>query len=194
MSTIDTSRVRAERRTRAPGEGARHSDVFQRMWRYAVAGPAGSRTRRTGIMLGLLVGASLLAASGAIHLQLWSTGYRSIPTIGPLFILQGASAFLLASLLLLTRRLVVVVMAAGFMIATIGGLLLSAYLGLFGFMETLSAPYAGLSLGIESAAVVVLAIVGMMLVRGRRDAVQRRPPDNIAHGWSAISNPTLRDL
>ena len=183
MSTIDASRVRSERRTRALGEGERHSGVSQRMWRYALGRPAGSRVRRTGIVLGLLVGASLLAVSGAIHLQLWSTGYRNIPTIGPLFLLQGAAAFLLAALLLLTRRLLVVVMAAGFMIATIGGLLLTVYFGLFGFMETLTAPYAGLSLAVESAGAVVLAIVGIVLVRGFRDAAQLRPPD-IARGWS----------
>jgi hypothetical protein len=194
MSTIGASRVRSERRTRATGEGARHSGAFQRMWRYALVRPAGSKVRRTGIVLGLLVGASLLAASGAIHLQLWSTGYRSIPTIGPLFLVQGASGLLLAALLLLTRRLLVVVMAAGFMIATIGGLLLSVYVGLFGFMETLAAPYAGLSLGVESAGAVVLAIVGIVLVHGLRDAAQLRPPDDTTHGWSGISNRTLREL
>ncbi len=167
---------------------------FQRMWRYALVRPAGSKVRRTQMGLGLLLGASLLAASGAIHLELWSTGYRSIPTIGPLFLLQGASGLLLATLLLVTRRLLVVVMAAGFMIATMGGLLLSVYVGLFGFMETLAAPYAGLSLGVESAGAVVLAIVGVVLVRGLRDAARPCPPNNTAHGWSGMSNRTLREL
>lgn len=166
--------------------------MFQRIWRYALVKPAGSRVRRTGIVLALLVGSSLLAASGAIHLELWSTGYRSIPTIGPLFLLRGASGLLLAALLLLTRRLLVVVMAGGFMIATIGRLLLSVYLGLFGFMETLAAPYARLSLGVESVGAVVLAVVGIVLVRGLGDAAQLRPPDDTTHGWSGISNGTLR--
>ena len=93
-------------------------------------------------------------------------GYRTIPTIGPLFLIQGLAGALLAVLLLLSRRLLIVVTAAGFMIATIGGLLLSTNFGLFGFMDTLAAPYAGLSLGVESAGAVVLAIVGAVLVRG----------------------------
>ena len=39
--------------------------------------------------LGLrLAGAGLLAAAGAIHLDLYLTGYRTIPTIGWLFLLQ----------------------------------------------------------------------------------------------------------
>src|SRR5262244_1564437 len=48
--------------------------------------------------LGLRVaGAGLLAAAGAIHLDLYLTGYRSIPTIGWLFLLQVITAFALAA-------------------------------------------------------------------------------------------------
>ena len=65
--------------------------------------------------------------------------------------------------------------AAGFMIATIGGLLLSIYVGLFGFMDTLAAPYAGLSLGVESAGAVVLAVIGTVLVRGHGHSDQGTP-------------------
>ena len=47
------------------------------------AAPAG------GLVLGLrLVGAALLAATAAIHLDLYLTGYNSIPTIGNLFLFQ----------------------------------------------------------------------------------------------------------
>ena len=40
-----------------------------------------------------IAGAALLIASGAIHLDLYLTGYRSIPTIGWLFLLQIITAF-----------------------------------------------------------------------------------------------------
>ncbi|HEV3292640.1 MAG TPA: hypothetical protein VG123_27010, partial [Streptosporangiaceae bacterium] len=40
-----------------------------------------------------LVGGGLLIATGAIHLDLYLTGYRSIPTIGWLFLLQIIVAF-----------------------------------------------------------------------------------------------------
>jgi hypothetical protein len=125
--------------------------------------------------LGLVIGSALLAASSAIHLELWSTGYGTIPTIGPLFLIQGLAGALLALFLLLSRRLLIVVTAAGFMIATIGGLLLSVYFGLFGFRDTLAAPYAGASLGVESAGVVVLAVVGTVLVRGHSHSDQGDP-------------------
>jgi hypothetical protein len=90
-----------------------------------------------------------------------------IPTIGPLFLVQGIAGIFLAALLLFSRRLLVVLMAIVFLIATIGGLLFSVYFGVFGFTETLSAPYAGLSLGVESFGSLLLGVVGFMLVRGR---------------------------
>jgi hypothetical protein len=102
-------------------------------------------------------------------------GYRTIPTIGPLFLVQVIAGALLAVLLLSSRRLLMVVAAAGFMIATIVGLLLSIDVGLFGFRDTLAAPYAGLSLGVESAGAVVLAVVGTLLVRGHGRSGQRHP-------------------
>src|SRR5260221_4790914 len=44
--------------------------------------------------LGLrMTGAGLLIAAGAIHLDLYLTGYRTIPTIGWLFLLQVIAAF-----------------------------------------------------------------------------------------------------
>jgi hypothetical protein len=102
-------------------------------------------------------------------------GYRTIPTIGPLFLMQGLAGALLAVVVVFTRRLLMVVTAAGFMIATIGGFLVSIYFGLFGFMDTLAAPYAGLSLGVEIAGVVVFAVVGTILIRGQSRSVQENP-------------------
>ena len=40
-----------------------------------------------------VAGAGLLIATGAIHLDLYLTGYRTIPTIGWLFLLQVIAAF-----------------------------------------------------------------------------------------------------
>ena len=49
-----------------------------------------------------VAGASLLIAAGAIHLDLYLTGYRTIPTIGWLFLLQVIVAFGLALAVLVT--------------------------------------------------------------------------------------------
>ena len=92
-----------------------------------------------------LTGAGLLAASAAIHLDLYLTGFRTIPTIGPLFLFQVIAGFALALAILaapftpLTRRpgidAAIAVASAGYAIATLGGYLLSLWVGLFGFHE-----------------------------------------------------------
>jgi hypothetical protein len=175
MLTIEASREHCGRRIPPVGASPSHSRIMKRTSSYASVGPSGSAARRGGITLGIVLGSALLAQSSAIHLELWSMGYRSIPTIGPLFLMQAIAGILLAGLLLLSRRLLVVAAAAGFMIATIGGLLLSVSVGLFGFMDSLAAPYAGLSLGVESAGAVVLAAIGTVLVHGHRHADQGSP-------------------
>jgi hypothetical protein len=172
MQTIDARRDQRGHRDLTGRARSVHAGVIRRTLGFASVGPSGSAARRTEVTLGLVIGSALLVASSAIHLELWSTGYRTIPTIGPLFLIQGLAGALLAVLLVLSRRLLIVVTAAGFMIATIGGLLLSIKFGLFGFRDTLAAPYAGLSLGVESAGVIVLAIVGAVLVRGHGHSYQ----------------------
>ena len=95
-----------------------------------------------------LAGAGLLAATAAIHLDLYLTGYRSIPTIGGLFLLQVIAAFALAAAVLATafaRRdglvpRLVAAAGAGFAVATLGGYLLSLWIGLFGFREVRTRP------------------------------------------------------
>jgi predicted lipoprotein with Yx(FWY)xxD motif len=92
-----------------------------------------------------LTGAGLLIASAAIHLDLYLTGFRTIPTIGPLFLFQVIAGFALALAILaapftpLTRRpgidAAIAVAGAGYAIATLGGYLLSLWVGLFGFHE-----------------------------------------------------------
>jgi predicted lipoprotein with Yx(FWY)xxD motif len=113
-----------------------------------------------------VAGAGLLTATGAIHLDLYLTGYRSIPTIGWLFLLQVITAFGLAlAVLAIPRRFVAAsrlaaAAGAGFALATLGGYLLSVWTGLFGFTEvrTTAGIVAGL---VEVAAFVVLAALAL---------------------------------
>ena len=107
--------------------------------------------------LGLrLAGGGLLAATGAIHLDLYLTGYRTIPTIGWLFLLQVITAFALAAAVLAIGSRLVAAAGAGFALATLGGYLLSVWVGLFGFTEIRTT--AGIVAGvIEVAAFAALA-------------------------------------
>ena len=116
------------------------------------AWPAG-RYQRAGLRL---AGAGLLAATGAIHLDLYLTGYRSIPVIGWLFLLQVIAAFGLAAAVLATGGRLAAAAGAGFALATLGGYLLSVWAGLFGFKEIRTT--AGIAAGvIEVAAFAALA-------------------------------------
>ena len=104
-----------------------------------------------------IVGAALLVAAGAIHLDLYLTGYRTIPTIGPLFLLQVIAAFVLAIAIPLTGNWLVAAAGAGFAVSVLGGYLLSLWVGLFGFTEVRTT--AGIVAGIiDVAAFAALAM------------------------------------
>ena len=113
-----------------------------------------------------VVGSGLLIATAAIHLDLYLTGYRSIPTIGWLFLLQVIAAFGLGlAVLAIPGRFVVLGRlaagaGAGFALATLGGYLLSVWIGLFGFKEVRTT--AGIAAGlVEVAAFVALAALAL---------------------------------
>jgi predicted lipoprotein with Yx(FWY)xxD motif len=107
-----------------------------------------------------LIGAGLLAATAAIHLDLYLTGYRNIPTIGWLFLLQVIAGFVLAAAVLATGDPVAAALGAGFVVATLGGYLLSLWVGLFGFTEVRTT--AGVVAGIiEVAAFAALALLAV---------------------------------
>jgi predicted lipoprotein with Yx(FWY)xxD motif len=135
------------------------------------------RSRGPGRMwrLGLrLVGGGLLVAAGAIHLDLYLTGYRTIPTIGWLFLLQVIAAFVLAAGVLLLGSRLAAAAGAGFALSTLGGYLLSVWIGLFGFKEVRTT--AGIAAGvIEVAAFAVLAAMALI------PAGQPRPARAGAH-------------
>ena len=113
-----------------------------------------------------VAGSGLLIATAAIHLDLYLTGYRTIPTIGWLFLLQVIAAFGLGlAVLVIPSRLVVAsrlaaAAGAGFALATLGGYLLSVWTGLFGFKEVRTT--AGIVAGVvEVLAFVVLAALAL---------------------------------
>lgn len=101
--------------------------------------------------------AVLLGVIGYIHWHLWGQGYKHIPTNGPLFLADAIVAIVLAVLVLVWARPLIGLVAAGFVVATIGALVISLLVGLFGFKESISASFVVESLVLESITVVILA-------------------------------------
>jgi len=78
-----------------------------------------------------VAGALLLVVSAGIHLDLYLTGYRKIPTIGWLFLVQFLVAFVLAIGALVTHSRLVAVAGAAFALSTLGCYLLAVWIGLY---------------------------------------------------------------
>jgi predicted lipoprotein with Yx(FWY)xxD motif len=99
----------------------------------------------------------LLSVSAGIHLDLWLTGYRTIPTIGWLFLVQFIGGFTLAIAVLVTHSRLAVAASAAFALSTLSAYLLAVWIGLFGFKEVRTR--AGIAAGlIEVAAFATLAL------------------------------------
>lgn len=121
-----------------------------------------------------VTGGGLLVATAAIHLDLYLTGYRSIPTIGWLFLLQVIAAFGLGVAVLVSGSRLVAAAGAGFALATLGGYLLSMWVGLFGFKEVRTT--AGIVAGvIEVAAAAALGILALTPAPGQQAAPAGSP-------------------
>ena len=147
-----------------------------------------------------IVGAALLVASGAIHLDLYLTGYRTIPTIGPLFLLQVIAAFALAVAISVTGSWVAAAAGAGFALSTLGGYLLSLWVGLFGFTEVRTT--AGIVAGIiDVAAFATLSLaaapglpVGVNLGRRMLPAVSVASVVALALLFAAVATPKTQPV
>ena len=105
-----------------------------------------------------VLGGLLLIWSASIHFHLWgeTDGYRSIPTIGWLFLLQSIAGAVIGVGLIAVRRLWAALIGAGFALSTLAGFLVSVAHGLFGFKDSWMAPFAQEAFGVELAAAAVL--------------------------------------
>jgi hypothetical protein len=122
-----------------------------------------SRIARWTVLVLAGIGGGFLVWSAVIHLELWSDGYKDISVIGPLFLVQGIANIILGVAVVAFRWLALLAAGAVAGVATAGGLLLSVYVGLFGYTENLSVPYAELSLAVEFTAAFVLLVGAVLL-------------------------------
>jgi multisubunit Na+/H+ antiporter MnhG subunit len=142
------------------------------------------------------LGAIALLAVGAVHLQQYlGAGYRSIPTIGPLFLLNAVSSGVVAIGLLAPlerilhhrRAELASGLLAGAAVAVAAGSLVALFVSengtLFGFSETGYSTAIVLAIIAEALAIVLLAPVAAVTLK--RAAAGQSSPDTAR----AVSSP-----
>ncbi len=142
---------------------------MHKLWTLLVTGPR--RSRRPvdlAATAAFALGGALLIWSAYVHFHLWSEtdGYRSIPTIGPLFLLQSIAGLVIGIGVVVIRRLWAAVIGIGFALSTIAGFLLSVAVGLFGFKDSWLAPFAKEAFTIEILAVAALVAAAVLCLVG----------------------------
>jgi hypothetical protein len=130
-------------------------------------------TARLGAFMGILriLGALLLVGLAVIHLYLWQQGYKTIDVIGPAFLLDTVLGFGGALLVLISplRFLpIAAVLGALLCLGTLGALIVSTTVGLFGFTESTAAQLWWESLLVEAAGFVVLVALALVARRRQR--------------------------
>src|ERR1700683_1752569 len=141
--------------------------------RVGAGGPGPGSSRWQGLAL-RVIGAGLLFATGAIHLDLYLTGYRTIPTIGWLFLLQVITAFALGTIILVWGSRLAAAAGAGFAVATLSGYLLSLRVSLFGFREVRTT--AGIVAG-----VIEVATFAVLVTLVLRPFPEPQPSEQVTH-------------
>ncbi|SNQ47383.1 conserved membrane hypothetical protein [Frankia canadensis] len=135
----------------APASAARAGGWWRVVWQWWWTNPRE--------LAGRIVAVALLTASGYIHLDLYSDGYRVIPKVGDMFLLQESGAFAVSALLLLRATPLLRLAAAGLAAGALIGFVLSRTVGVFDFTERglQPSPDALLSVLTEVALLLVLA-------------------------------------
>jgi hypothetical protein len=111
-----------------------------------------------------VAGGLLLVWTAGVHFHLWAEtdGYRTIPTIGPLFLLQSIAGIVIGAGVVVLRRVWAAAVGAGFAVATLAGFLVSVSRGLFGFQDSWLAPYAKEAFAVEVAAAALLIAAAVL--------------------------------
>jgi hypothetical protein len=134
-------------------------------------GDIASLVARVAITVLIAGGAACTVYSGYIHLYLWGRQpfpYRDIPTIGPLFLIQGIAAILIGLLVIITRRVGALLVGAGLLVVSVVALIIDVEVGMFGFKDSWAVPYAKTTLYEEIVgAVLLLVAAGVLAWSGR---------------------------
>lgn len=100
--------------------------------------------------------------SAYVHFKLWMDGMSSLHVVGPAFLVNAVAGAVIAVLVLVWRHWLPALLVAGFGASTLGALIISSTVGLFGHHEPWQGPYVWASAIAEVACILLgLAIVAM---------------------------------
>lgn len=139
----------------------------------------------------LPVAATGLFLGAWIHLDLYRHGYRSIPTIGPLFAFTTAALAVAGLVVLFRRELIVRIAAIGVALATLAGFTASRLAnGIFGFQEK------GLNPSPQGAEALIGEIVAVVVLFGSfawdRDLLRRTKSADVGNATSNVDRAGTR--
>jgi hypothetical protein len=126
---------------------------------------------RVAITVMIAGGAACAVYSGYIHLYLWGRQqypYRDIPTIGPLFLVQGIVAIVIGLLVVISRRVGALLVGAGLLVVSVVALVIDVEVGMFGFKDSWSVPYTVSTLYEEIVGAVLLLVAAGVLAWSAR--------------------------
>lgn len=132
----------------------------------------GMRTYLTDGLRGLAAAGAMLSA--VIHLDLYEEGFRSVATIGPLFLLNAIAGIVLGVVVVTWRNWLPAFLVAGFGATTVVFYWISVVHGLFGVKETTSGWAEILAQVAEYGAALFGLIAAALLWQEWRRRVARR--------------------
>ncbi len=115
-------------------------------------------TRKLYSQLTRYLGATCLVLIALIHFHLWLQGYKNIPVVGILFLLNSITATTLAVVIFVLPKRLVGLLGALFSLATLLSLIESINFGLFGFKDSSRAPFVADSIVVEVVASICLIL------------------------------------
>lgn len=100
-----------------------------------------------------MITAGAVLVTGAVHLWLWFDGMRELTVVGPSFLLNAASALVIAVLLLRWTHPLPLLLAVGLGASTLGAFVIASTVGLFGVHEHWTGSYVWIAAAAEVVAV-----------------------------------------
>jgi hypothetical protein len=113
-----------------------------------------------------IVGAAGLTVGGYVHWCLYRHGYRSIPVIGTLFLLNVIASAIVAIAVLVSRRLVTLLAGIGVAVGTLGAFVASRLPGgVFHFQERGFQPDPQSAVAVVAEVIAIAMLVASIAMR-----------------------------